>query len=59
MRKIHRKLVGSAVLCVCTWGASRAAEIAENVFTSVLITGEEAVLPIIILDPGYGTLTLV
>ena len=57
MRKVHRKIVGGALLCGCAiftlYGASRIAERVENEAVPVSITGEEA-LPIIILDAGHG-----
>ena len=61
MRKVHRKVVGGALLCGCAmftlYGASRIAEKAENAAVPVSITGTEEVLPIIILDAGHGAST--
>ena len=61
MRKIHRKIVGGALLCGCAmftlYGASRIAEKAEKGVVPVSITGEEKALPIIILDAGHGAST--
>ena len=51
MRKVHRKILGGAVLCGCAlftlYGASRIAEKAENEALPVSITGTEEALPII------------
>ena len=61
MRKIHRKIVGGALLCGCAmftlYGASRIAEKAEKGVVPVSITGTEEALPIIILDAGHGAST--
>ena len=61
MRKIHRKIVGSVILCGCAmftlYGASRIAEKAEKEAVPVSITGTEEALPIIILDAGHGAST--
>ena len=61
MRRVHRKIVGGALLCGCAmftlYGASRIAEKAENGAVPVSITGTEEALPIIILDAGHGAST--
>ena len=61
MRKVHRKIVSSVVLCGCAmftlYGASRIAEKAEKEAVPVSITDVEETLPIIILDAGHGTST--
>ena len=58
MRKVHRKIVGGALLCSCAmftlYGASCIAEKTENGAVPVSITGVEEALPIIILDAGHG-----
>ena len=61
MRKVHRKIVSSVVLCGCAmftlYGASRIAEKAEKEAVPVSITDVEEALPIIILDAGHGAST--
>ena len=61
MRKIHRKIIGGALLSFCAlftlYGASRIAEKAENAVVPVSITGTEEALPIIILYAGHGAST--
>ena len=61
MRRVHRKIVGGALLCGCAlftlYGASRIAEKAENGDVPVSITTTEEALPIIILDAGHGAST--
>ena len=61
MTRVHKKIVGGALLCGCAmftlYGASRIAEKAENGGMPVSITGTEEVLPIIILDAGHGAST--
>ena len=61
MTRVHKKIVGGAVLCGCALftlcGASRIAERAENGGVPVSITGIEEVLPIITLDAGHGAST--
>ena len=61
MRRVHRKIVGGAVLFSCAlftlYGASRIAEKAEKEAVHVSITGTEEALPIIILDAGHGAST--
>ena len=61
MRRVHRKIVSSVVLCGCAmftlYGASRIAERVENEAVPVSITDVEEALPIIILDAGHGAST--
>ena len=61
MRRVHRKIVGSVVVCGCAmftlYGASRIAERVENEAVPVSITDAEEALPIIILDAGHGAST--
>ena len=61
MRKVHRKIVGGALLCCCAmftlYGASRIAERVENGAVPVSIIDVEEALPIIILDAGHGAST--
>ena len=61
MRRVHRKIVGGALLCGCAmftlYGASRIAERVEIEAVFVSITGTEEALPIIILDAGHGAST--
>ena len=61
MRRVHRKIVGGALLCGCAmftlYGASRIAERVEIEAVLVSITGTEEALPIIILDAGHGAST--
>ena len=61
MRRVHRNIVGRALLCGCAlftlYGASRIAERVENGAMPVSITDVEEALPIIILDEGHGAST--
>ena len=61
MRKVHRKIVGGALLCGCAlftlYGASSIAEKAENESLPVSITDIDDEMPIIILDAGHGAST--
>ena len=61
MRRVHRRIVGGALLCGCAlftlYGASCIAEKVENGDVPVSITGTEESLPIIILDAGHGAST--
>ena len=58
MTRVHKKIVGGALLCgfalFTLYGASRIAEKAEKGVVPVSITGTEEALPIIILDAGHG-----
>ena len=61
MTRVHKKIVGGALLCGCAlftlYGASRISEKTENGAIPVSITDVEEALPIIILDAGHGAST--
>ena len=61
MTRVHKTIVGGALLCGCAmftlYGASRIAEKVENIAVPVSSIDVEEALPIIILDAGHGAST--